>query len=76
MKSILLDAILCVTGHGRPSAQSEWSKQKARTWIEQRDPAGVFSFDAVCKVLGLDTARLRRTLLRGAFEARENEQDD
>jgi hypothetical protein len=63
MAAVFADALHCWL---RPSGSPEDKRRlraEAREWFDGDDAAGVFSFEHICDVLGIDAARLRRDLL-------------
>ena len=65
--AVLIDAIRCLVS---PSPMRDRrAHHAARGWILSRDAKAPFSFDNVCDALGLDSSRLRRSLLEPAFGA-------
>jgi hypothetical protein len=65
--AVLIDAIRCLVGPGR--MRDRRAHQTALGWILSRDAKAPFSFDNVCDALGLNSLRLRRSLLEPAFGA-------
>lgn len=64
MRAVLRDAILCLQGMAPDVPRSDRSRlaEEARVWVLSRDFTYLFSFEAICDVLGLDPEDLRRRL--------------
>jgi hypothetical protein len=65
--AVLIDAIRCLVDAG--GRRERRARQSAMRWLLSRDARAPFSFHNVCEVLGLDPARLRRSLLEPTFGA-------
>ncbi|MFQ5849357.1 MAG: hypothetical protein ACE5JU_02065 [Candidatus Binatia bacterium] len=64
MLAVLEDAILCLQGKGLLREKSRKDLcQEAEQWILERDSDWLFSFENICKVLGLDPAPAREQML-------------
>jgi len=71
MRAVLQDAVLCLIGEAAGTTKAERPRiaLEARAWLHSR--TGVFSFENVCLVLGLNPEGLRGRLLElAAREAR------
>ena len=66
MRAVLEDAVRCLIGEVGPRQQRAALAAEAREWIETADSRWPFSFENVCEGLGIETANLRRRLLRDA----------
>jgi len=64
MRAVLHDAILCIGGHGRPMRDRDRLADDALRWVLSSDTTWIFSFESICDVLGIDSCRLRRRLVR------------
>lgn len=64
MRAVLRDAILCLQGQAPDVPRSDRMRlaEEARVWVLSRDFSYLFSFEAICDVLGLDAEDLRRRL--------------
>lgn len=61
MLAILEDAIACFQKYVfARDGKGMTLFHEAETWVEERDGQGVFSFDSICELLGLDPEYLRR----------------
>ena len=65
--AVLIDAIRCLVGAG--GTRERRARQSALRWLLSRDTQAPFSYQNVCEALGLDPARLQRSLLQPAFGA-------
>jgi len=65
--AVLIDAIRRLVGGARMRERP--ARQPELRWILSRDAKAPFSFNNVCEALGLDSSRLRRSLLGPAFWA-------
>jgi len=64
MLAVLQDGIACFERYFfKPSRRNEALSSKAEEWINSKDD-GIFTFNNVCKTLGLDPDRLRKGLLQ------------
>ena len=64
MRAVLLDAIMCLRGRGKPGKDRERLARDARSWFLSTVRSGPFSFESICDVLGISTSYLRTLLLR------------
>jgi hypothetical protein len=65
MRAVLEDALACV--HRQGETARRWVQREAREaeeWLFCDDPYGIFSYVAVCAVLGLKPASIRQDLRR------------
>jgi hypothetical protein len=61
MLAVLEDAIACYQKYFfARDGKGKALFLEAESWVEERSGEGVFSFDSVCEILGLDPAYLRR----------------
>jgi hypothetical protein len=61
MLAVLEDAIACYQKHlFARDGKGKALFLEAEAWVEQKSGEGVFSFDSVCEILGLDPEYLRR----------------
>ena len=65
--AVLIDAIRCLVGAA--GTRERRARQVALRWLLSHDRKAPFSFHNVCETLGLDAARLRRSLLEPTFGA-------
>lgn len=66
MLAVLEDAILCLRGKGLGRVPNKENiSLEAEKWVLGQDSDGVFSFQNICEVLGLNPASVRQQLLRG-----------
>lgn len=65
MLAVLEEAILCILGSARATANRRREREaaRAREWVRAEDPTYLFSFDSVCAVLEIEPQPLRDALL-------------
>ena len=63
MIAVLADAIDCFRKHRFATRRAERKLfEEVDEWLATEEPTSLFSFGNICDVLGIDRARLRRTL--------------
>jgi hypothetical protein len=63
MLAVLIDAINSIERYGRRQGANNWGDcQAAVRWVTAHNQKWLFSFENICMVLDLDSAKLRATL--------------
>jgi hypothetical protein len=76
MRAVLLDAIMCLRGRGRPARDRERLAREARHWMASTVRTWPFSFESICDVLELSAPYLRHLLLPPDAAAEEGQMTD
>src|SRR6476660_1709243 len=74
MRTVLEDAIRCLSGAGGPMRLRPSLAAEARRWVTESDRHWPYSFENICDSLGLDADHVRTRLLHRAPEVELTEE--
>jgi len=72
--AVLIEAIRCLEGTSGTRGERLILQRQAVRWFRGAEPASPFSFQRVCESLGIDPARVRRTVFRRCLCPQDNAQ--